>query len=296
MNEIPAEVMDEIYPEIWPDNDYLAELQVEADQENVAGYRYFDKNNEHRHMFDGKQLTGVSTVTKVIAKDLTWWAAGKSLELLGWRNPKLESKENRLNVATAFKLVIESMSVEEYVKLLDKAYRAHDSEKDKAATKGTDMHSLLEEYVKSCIEKGDVAEINEDTAVGVFSKWSKEHVEKFIGSEVNCYSERLWLGGITDCIAELKDGTVAVIDFKSAKMAYPSHFIQVAGYDVLLQGGGFTPEGEQILPPQKIDVHIVFPFGSKHPTGARRYDVEKNREAFMGVLTAYRQIEKLKIK
>ena len=62
-----------------------------------------------------------------------------------------------------------------------------------------------------------------------------EHVEQFLLSEAHCYSERLWVGGITDCVARMKNGKLAVIDFKSSKDAYYGQFVQVAGYALQLE-------------------------------------------------------------
>ena len=38
-------------------------------------------------------MTGVTTILGVIGKPLTWWAAGKALETLGWTNPKFVKRE-----------------------------------------------------------------------------------------------------------------------------------------------------------------------------------------------------------
>jgi hypothetical protein len=39
-----------------------------------------------------------------------------------------------------------------------------------------------------------------------FIDWSVEHVDRFLLSEAHCYSAKLWVGGITDCVAKMKDG------------------------------------------------------------------------------------------
>jgi hypothetical protein len=51
-------------------------------------------------------------------------------------------------------------------------------------------------------------------------------------------------------LVELNDGTIAVIDFKSSKDAYPEQFWQCAGYDILVsENGGYTAEGEKLFDP-----------------------------------------------
>jgi RecB family exonuclease len=74
----------------------------------------------------------------------------------------------------------------------------------------------------------------------------------------------LWLGGICDAVAELKDGTLAIIDFKSSKEAYFSQFVQCALYDLQLQNGGYDQDGNKILEPIKVNSYIVCPFGAEN--------------------------------
>ena len=50
--------------------------------------KYNFNSVEHLHSLDDKPLTGTSTVCGVLYKPLTWWAAGKTLEVLGWTNSK----------------------------------------------------------------------------------------------------------------------------------------------------------------------------------------------------------------
>jgi hypothetical protein len=259
---------------------------------------HFDAAN-HVHTLDGKPLIGVSRVPAVIAKPLTWWAAGKALEGFGWtptqtKDKKPVPKDIRTLAAANCRAVIEMLTDDQYVQFLDKCYRAHDATKNKAATKGTNMHADLEAYVKSCIERNGgiplAHSVNETPAVSCFVDWSLDNVERFLWSEVHCYSSVHWLGGIVDCGALMKSGGIAVIDFKSSKEAYPEQFWQCAGYEILItENGGFNAEGEKIFELEgSIDQHIIFPFGAEEPTAQVSLLTEANKSAFLAALTILR--------
>ena len=256
---------------------------------------------DHLHELDGQPLTGVSSVGNVVSKPLTYWAAGLALVPFGWTKDKDDDgkyvpKSDRLNASLARRTEIRNLTEEEYLKLLDSSYRAHAQKLKTTAEAGTDRHALVEKYVKLMIadQDGSPKNINDkDNPIEPFIAWAMIAVKKFLVSEAHCYSRAHWVGGIVDIVAELKNETIAIIDIKSSKDAYPAQFFQCGGYDILLsENGAFTKDGEKMfdLGEKKVAAHIVFPFGMKNPTAKVRYDVDKNREAFLAELTLYRQI------
>src|SRR5258708_4411153 len=97
----------------------------------------FDKEN-HLHSLDGKPLIGTSTVVGVVSKPLTWWASGLAVAKLGWvkeltlySKPKptkeqiSKNAQQRLESAGVHLLSVKDMDAQQYLSLLDKAYRAH---------------------------------------------------------------------------------------------------------------------------------------------------------------------------
>ena len=117
-----------------------------------------------------------------------------------------------------------------------------------------------------------------------------EHVEQFLLSEAHCYSERLWVGGITDCVARMKNGKLAVIDFKSSKDAYYGQFVQVAGYALQLEeNGAVNSDGVPLLRGlPKFGVLYVVPFGSGDPTPREHLDVEGRMADFEAAVHLYK--------
>jgi len=252
-------------------------------------------NEQHIHTLNDKPLTGTSSIGNVLAKGgLTWWASGKACEVFGWTNAKKVEETERLKIASKRFDEIRELTNPEYLKLLDDAYKAHATQLKKSAEKGTDLHAILERFVKSEMGR-EVKPLTkkEIELIRPFIDWSKENVEKFIASEAHCYSKELWVGGIVDAVAELKNGTLAVIDFKSAKAVYITHYIQASGYAIEIDENGlFSSDGEhQMKLDKKIGALIVVPFGAEVIKPEMRTQVSKYKAGFKSAVELYRLMD-----
>lgn len=262
--------------------------------------KYRFNEEEHIHLLDEQPLCGTSTVMQVVAKPLTWWASGLAVAKFGWLDPK---KNSPASVKTALKEGfdrVRALSLNDYNKLLDEAYRAHSVLLKSTAKTGTDMHEELEKYVKLCLEKDGIpvaVNDSEHKAVVLFSKWAIENISKFLWSEAYCYSKEHWIGGITDCGVELKNGETGIIDFKSSKEAYPNQFWQCAGYDLQLsENGGLDKDGNLLFKLEKpIAFYAILPFGASEPEPVFEYDVAGSKEAFKSCLNIYKKLEQYKV-
>ncbi len=247
----------------------------------------FDLEN-HVHSLDGRPLTGTSSVINVLSKPLTYWASGLACECFGWLNPKKHDNDAVQNALREGFDMVKALDLDSYAKLLDRAYRAHATKLKEAAGTGTDLHAELERFVKSRMGKNK--ETVFDPKIQPFIDWSDANVKRFIASEAHCYSERLWCGGIVDAIAELKDGTYAVIDFKSSKEAYVSQFIQAAGYAIqIMENGLFSENGKHS---KNLDAPIVslivIPFGAEKVEPSIRNNVDEYSKGFEQAVGLYR--------
>lgn len=254
--------------------------------------RYKFESDIHLHTLDGKALHGTSSVTKVLDKPLSWWASGKAMNVMGWINSVIDEEqvpfEKRILSAEIMLSQIKNMTPEEYLILMDKAYRAHKSSLDDSATAGTDLHAELEKWIKSKIAG---QEIEPHPKIMSFVEWSKENVKRFLWSELYTYSEKHWVGGCCDNGLELKDGRIGSIDFKSAKVVYKSHVIQDAGYVLQLEeSGGYDQEGNKIFELDRpIDFLAVVPFGAKDKTPRIVPDVLGYKKDFLACLHLYKR-------
>lgn len=282
--------------------DTIEEEKIFADKELEViepGYK-FDES-KHYHSLDSKPLLGCSTVVGVIAKPLTWWASGLAVAKLGWTNSKLRVDgkyktiplSKRIEHLTPFWEKIKKLDTNGFLNLLDEAYKAHAEKLDKAADEGTDLHAELERYVKWHMS-GEKENRVFDPKIIPFIRWTEENVDKFLWSEIHCYSKELWVGGISDVGVLLKNGKAGVLDFKSSKDSYDSQFIQCAGYDLLIsENGGFDSKGRKSFELQnKIEFYAVVPFGAPKFTVDFRYNVEELREGFKSAVVLYKLTNK----
>jgi hypothetical protein len=267
----------------------------------MSDYRYIDEKREHLHTLRGKPLLGTSTVCGIIGKDgaLAWWAAElAAIEALSTDQfyPTIREEFQAVKaIPDAVQRKAAMDALQKKYPAFKKARFAHYDSKNSAADKGTDMHAKLEEYVKACIEQQDGAPLAVPLypQTQTFAEWAVEHVDKFLLSEANCYSERLWVGGIIDCVAKMKSGHYAVIDFKSSKDAYFGQFVQAAGYATQLEEhGAFRPDGSAIItkfsPIDRISVLYVVPFGASDPTPREQFDVIGFKHYFEAAARLYK--------
>ena len=79
------------------------------------------------------------------------------------------------------------------------------------------------------------------------------------------YSETLWTGGIADVGYEDYQGRIVAGDFKSSKEEYFAHYVQIAGYNIMLEeNGGFDAEGNKLFElPGRVERYCVIPFGQE---------------------------------
>ncbi len=272
----------------------------------------FDKA-EHIHFGNGIPMYGTSTVVGVLGKVLTYWASGLAVrEFSGIEDSKIFTKiknkkatveEVKALHITVGKWLLEhpNPTTEEWVAICDKAYRAHSVKLDDSAQAGKDLHSALEHFVKNQM-MGSFIDPNTqyDPRIQPFIDWTKENVDKFLFSEMHCYSEKNWVGGISDTGVLLKDGRTGIIDFKSAKEAYDSHFFQMGGYDMeISENGGFDENGVSIFKLEKpFDFYAVIPFGAKEIKPIFNDDLNLSldscRNAFLSCLVIHKIKEQAK--
>ena len=255
--------------------------------------KYKFDSEQHLHELDNgsgfKPLTGTSSIGNVLAKPLTWWAAGLAVEKFGWMNPKKNSPESVKTALQEGWERVKGLDLKDYGKLLTEAYYAHSAKLKDTAKTGTDLHAELEHFVKATMGLKPMR-ADYDKKIQPFIDWTEKNVKRFIASEAHCFDEELFVGGITDCIAELNDGKLAIIDFKSSKEAYINQFIQVAGYSIQVEKNGlFSEDGEYNKKLEgKIEVLIVVPFGAEVVEPSIRYDVESYKQGFRSAVVLYR--------
>lgn len=241
----------------------------------IGNYEFVEKG--HKHLLDGKPLTGVTTVLGILNKPaLLPWASKMAVEYIYEHsriNPELESERH----------VMESV--------LEEAKTAYAKKRDKAGEMGTDIHAKLETCIKYAITKteGVIVEqaFNSEEAeipqIAEFLKWAKG--KKFLASEIHLFSKPMFVGGICDIVYE-ENGKKYLADIKTGSGIYAEMFWQMGGYHLMIEEMGLY-EG--------IDGYTVVNIPKKGGLNVETsYGLEQNKEGFKHCLAIYRLINEVK--
>ena len=225
---------------------------------------YADDNHSYKRKSDGKYLHGVSSVVAQINKPyLVPWA----------------SKEN-YNYMMANWDLKKKYAQKEKGELLYRAKNAYKEKSDVAKTLGKDLHTLAEKYIKLIIaeKKGVLKTTSKEMKHGLeqFLKWNKETKVDWIASEGLVFSNYYDTAGTFDGLGYI-NGHLTLIDIKVAKIIGEDYFLQLAGYQMMLEEWGIEPIQRLIIQvPKEVDKflnQIVVPT-----------PYELDRRAFLGAL------------
>lgn len=226
---------------------------------------------QHKYTLDGKPMTGVTTVlNSIIAKPaLIQWAADMAIDYLKNHSYPLDRG------LCSYEPII-----------LEEARTAHTKLKEKAGDKGTDIHALVEEYIKRMISDmgGNANELNDpiDPMLKTFIRWAVDNKVQFLESEKQVYSEKWWTAGTADFTCIINNQRF-VGDLKTMKQMWDRvPFFQVAGYMKML-----VEMGEE-----KYDGAIIVNISKENKlTEYRSYDFEADIKSFEAALQLYRTIK-----
>ena len=227
----------------------------------------FDERR-HEYKLDGVICAGISSISEYRPKN--WMPAWGANMAVGYIQKKILEAETGT--------VLDNLS-----QWIEEARKAHCKRKTDAGDWGTKMHELVEKNIKG--EEQEIPETHKKSFEN-FLEWVEKNKVKFLESEKNIYSEKLWLGGIVDFVCEI-DGEVWIGDIKTAKSGiYPEHFWQCAGYQLMLQEMGLYPNVKgYIILNLKQDGKVL---------EKRSISNGDNTKAFLACLDIYRIKEKIK--
>jgi hypothetical protein len=248
-------------------------------------YRFNKEEHIHEIEIDGvwKVLTGCTTVLKVLAKPaLIQWAANTSVDHIRENVARFYNEE--FTVGDTGK----HFDLNSFIEVLEEAKTAHCKKRDKAGDWGTKVHEEIERIINEAIDtnKGYVKEeVDANDSIYNFRLWAVNNKIRFLESEKNVYSEKLYVGGICDAVCEI-DGKRWVLDIKTSKSGiYPENFWQVSCYDHLMQEMG-EPKAEGYI---ILNIKNSGDFIEK-----RNISLEDNWDAFLACLKIYRIQESIK--
>ena len=245
--------------------------QSEQTEKADKGFRF--DSEHHRYYFDGKQMTGVTTILDVLAKPaLIQWAANMAVGLLAEKGTPYYGPNDDLK--------------DHYVitgELLEEARKAHAQKRDKSADIGTLAHAWIEKWINASMGKGDypIAEPSLMLMTGNFMQWIAEKRPKFIESEKVVHSKEHWFAGTLDFVCEM-NGKTYLGDIKTGNGIYQEMWFQTAGYQLAL---------EECEPQRKIDGHLIVNITKDGKLNVmEHYDYETSKKAFLACLELYQTL------
>lgn len=237
-------------------------------------FEYQEKG--HKYFLDGKPMTGVTTILGVIAKPkLIQWAADEACNYVQMRLDKAGD--------TRSEWYRNPLELDEVLK---EARKAHTKKKEAAGTKGTDVHSEVEGYIKACLAMGGDANLWDNPIqsemMKKFVEWSVSNQVKFLDSEKHVYSKEWFVAGTFDFSFE-KDGKRFIGDLKTMKKMWDRvPFFQTAAYRKMsIEMGEKEYDGSCIVNINKETNEL---------TEHWSYDWEGDQKAFESALYLYRQL------
>lgn len=243
---------------------------------------YTFKEKGHAHLWNGKKMTGVTTILGVIAKPaLIGWSANMAVDYVKENSKAIVRTEINKDTGEP-EDILECYEV--HPDTLEEARKAHTKKKEAAGDIGKSVHGAIEEFIKN----GTEPQLDEQgmRMFENFRKWMIDNKVKFIENEKHLYSERLFLAGICDAIVEI-NGEKWIFDWKTGgNRVYPEAFFQMGGYEILLKE---MNEHQDIV---GYGVLGIFKDGTMQEE--RSKSNEDNKQAFQSAYTLYRITNKIK--
>lgn len=145
-------------------------------------------------------------------------------------------------------------SVTEILKVLEKPYydrwrsRVGHREADKIASEAQAFGSRLHSAAQK-VAWGLDAAVERDMRpyAAAVRSWLDGFVLDVLGTEVELVSPERKFGGTLDLYCQLKDGSYAVVDFKTTSQLTREHGLQTCAYAVLLRDAGHTVNRRIVL-------------------------------------------------
>lgn len=208
---------------------------------------YDDKGHTYKDVKTGAWLQGVSTVSSIVPKDwLSAWGAKEAVKALGYSDYEGDT-------AKAEEMLVKIKACEtpeEYIKILKDAKGASRTKSKEALVDGKAGHALLESYVKAKIRNTKLPEIPTDNLkrpVEQFIEWESENIDQWVLSEARVAYPEKGYAGTLDAMAFMKNGPLAIIDFKFASRISEDYFLQTAGYAAPFEPYGINIDQRVIL-------------------------------------------------
>ena len=135
---------------------------------------------------------------------------------------------------------------------------------------GTDFHKMVEDYTSGKEVSGE----HYKESIEMFERfctWAKCHYYKVLLHEQTLVCDSF--GGTLDAVAEF-EGHLSLVDYKTSAKIYPSQFVQLAGYAVLLK---------QLMPETYEKIEMFGIVSMRYPQSHKFISKKKMEKKFIPV-------------
>lgn len=212
--------------------------------------------NSHRYKISrpGEDLRWVPSVSTILDKSIP-------KNLSGWVE-RLTVK-GHIDLRQIRGPVIDTYGPDAVLKEMHALGCRYYQERDKAADRGTDVHTAFEQLSDGKVPNLRDWPLEQRGYIQGFVKWWLKHEPKVLHSEIVVGSWSHQYAGRMDLLAEI-DGRVGVIDLKTSKAIRESHHFQTQGYMIAVSESGYAvPEFGAIL---RTAVDGAFEYVETHAT------------------------------
>lgn len=202
----------------------------------MSKVRFIDKNREHRYeeISTGNWLQGVSKVSSIVPKDwLSAWGAKEAVKFLGYSD-----YEGDIERAEEMLRLLKDIDLPHYQALLKEAKGASGRKSKTALIDGKKGHAWLEDYVKAKIRGTILPTMPLDALkrpLEQFLVWETENVAYWLLFEARVAYPEKGYAGTMDSLAMMKNGRLAILDFKFASHISEDYYLQTAGYQACFE-------------------------------------------------------------
>lgn len=234
-------------------------------------------SKKHAYTLDGtKLLSGVTTVLS---------ATSDKAALINWSaNMAVEHVEKNSTQSDRGIWLVEPS-------VLEAAKTAHTKKKEAAGEHGTDVHALVEEYIKECLLHNEGKPLYACVAPIIpFREWAEGEVDHFIVAEQKLYDEENAAAGTADFFYVSKQGELVVGDLKTfPKLFSVDAYVQCAMYGRMWRLlTGHAPTKAMVVKMCDPTDERLIKYGTKAFAVYERRALEEDEQIFLKRLDIYR--------
>lgn len=231
----------------------LIEKIHEAILDMMKKVQYTEDGHTYKDLKTGTWLQGVTSVSSIVPKDwLAAWGAKEAVKFLGYSDYEGDFTRAReiLEKLSLIGIMRDDDGPKAWIELLKEAKGASGRKSKTALVDGKKGHAWLEEYVKARIRGKELPEMPVGTLkrpIEQFLEWETKNISTWVLSEARVAYPEKGYAGTMDALAIMKNGKLAVIDFKFASHISEDYYLQTAAYAYTFEPYGIKIDDRIII-------------------------------------------------